>query len=302
MRFPVYVAINIACWGAICWVIRWVWRRIATRHDVERFVGMLRLLTISAGLRQAQARDVQFAIADAVVRLRDVGVSGATFVPAEVEVVIGDEDWGRVGRAIEWTAAEVRIEIERQCEVAGWDLTGPVRVALVLDPAVRSLRPQVRSSTTHPTCAEDQLPVTTPIIGQQSGPALRVPHEPPGVTVRRVPGSAGGAVRVDEPLAATAACPGLFCEPDNERFAPVRAGSGDDSVLVGRSDTADVVIDEPTVSSHHCLFFRRDGRWYVRDTASKNGTFVNGQRVTGALALSDGDRIALGQRVAYRMR
>ena len=52
-------------------------------------------------------------------------------------------------------------------------------------------------------------------------------------------------------------------------------------VLVGRRLGCDIVIQYPTVSVHHfrinCV--ASNGYWYVEDLRSKNGTFVNRQRV-----------------------
>lgn len=58
----------------------------------------------------------------------------------------------------------------------------------------------------------------------------------------------------------------------------------DDRFSVGSSVRSDLVVDDdPYVSSGHCLLERRVGsRMFVRDRKSKNGTFVNGNRVEAA--------------------
>ena len=51
-------------------------------------------------------------------------------------------------------------------------------------------------------------------------------------------------------------------------------------VVVGAADTCDVAVDDPYISAVHCDLERRPhGRLLVRDRASKNGTFVNGNRI-----------------------
>ncbi|HEU5058378.1 MAG TPA: sigma 54-interacting transcriptional regulator [Kofleriaceae bacterium] len=57
--------------------------------------------------------------------------------------------------------------------------------------------------------------------------------------------------------------------------------SGDDArVVVGAAATCEVAIDDPYISAIHCELERRPhGRLLVRDRKSKNGTFVNGNRV-----------------------
>ena len=62
---------------------------------------------------------------------------------------------------------------------------------------------------------------------------------------------------------------------------------------LGRSLSADVEIDEPSVSRRHALIVRQDGQTYLLDDGSRNGTWHNGIRVDRAF-LSDGDTIDLG--------
>ena len=49
-------------------------------------------------------------------------------------------------------------------------------------------------------------------------------------------------------------------------------------VLVGRATTCDLVIGHPEVSGRH-LRIRNDGRWLVEDLSSRNGTFLDAERV-----------------------
>lgn len=62
---------------------------------------------------------------------------------------------------------------------------------------------------------------------------------------------------------------------------------------LGRSLSADIEIDDATVSRRHALIVRQDGQTYLLDDASRNGTWHNGVRVDRAL-LRDGDTIELG--------
>jgi transcriptional regulator with PAS, ATPase and Fis domain len=67
----------------------------------------------------------------------------------------------------------------------------------------------------------------------------------------------------------------------------------DARVVVGASSEATIVLRDSTVSRLHAELAPQDDGLWVRDLGSKNGTFVNGVRVTGALAL-DGALIELG--------
>jgi pSer/pThr/pTyr-binding forkhead associated (FHA) protein len=62
---------------------------------------------------------------------------------------------------------------------------------------------------------------------------------------------------------------------------------------LGRSLSADVEIDESSVSRRHALIVRQDGQTYLLDDGSRNGTWHNGVRVDRAV-LNDGDTIDLG--------
>ncbi len=58
---------------------------------------------------------------------------------------------------------------------------------------------------------------------------------------------------------------------------------------IGRWQDNDIVVDDRWVSRNHARI-RRDGeRYVVEDLGSKNGTFVNGQRIAGPTELADGD-------------
>src|SRR3954471_1951089 len=67
---------------------------------------------------------------------------------------------------------------------------------------------------------------------------------------------------------------------------------------LGRSHTADVVLEDPSVSRRHAIIVRRDGRTVLLDDRSLNGVQVNGQLVSEA-PLAHGDEILLG-RIAVR--
>ena len=69
--------------------------------------------------------------------------------------------------------------------------------------------------------------------------------------------------------------------------------------LAGRAGGAEVYLPEASVSREHARFFLREGRLHVADLNARNGTFVNGKRVTLA-PLAPGDEIRLG-RVRLRL-
>ena len=70
---------------------------------------------------------------------------------------------------------------------------------------------------------------------------------------------------------------------------------------IGRRSNCDIVLEFPNISSQHCELELRDGYWHIRDTKSRNGVKVNGERVTNKY-LHPGDEIAIAKHryeVAY---
>jgi hypothetical protein len=63
---------------------------------------------------------------------------------------------------------------------------------------------------------------------------------------------------------------------------------------IGRSKEADVRIDDRYASSIHARVFSREGRFYVEDMNSTNGTLLNGATLHGEAEAIDGDTIQIG--------
>ena len=67
---------------------------------------------------------------------------------------------------------------------------------------------------------------------------------------------------------------------------------------IGREpDNAIVILDDAYISGHHVKLTVADGRVLVDDLASKNGTYLNGSRLSRQQALHVGDRIQVGYTV-----
>lgn len=72
-------------------------------------------------------------------------------------------------------------------------------------------------------------------------------------------------------------------------------------INVGRGGANEIVIEDESISRLHAQIHRnRDGGFSITDMDSLNGTFVNGDRVRGTMALNPGDTVAFG-RVATRL-
>ncbi len=124
--------------------------------------------------------------------------------------------------------------------------------------------------------------------GAATGPpsARHVPPEDAATTVHRPepprPGPAAQAVQARP-----------WLEVAGERYPLIAS-----MTVLGRDETADVVLDDPGISRRHCeVRVIQDGPQLVshlRDLGSTNGTFVNGEQ-TDAVRLTEGDEITVGR-------
>ena len=69
---------------------------------------------------------------------------------------------------------------------------------------------------------------------------------------------------------------------------------GDKPVVVGRSPEADIVLADDKVSRFHCGVRIDHGIAMVKDLGSRNGTYVNAQRIDAPTPLRTGDHIRIG--------
>lgn len=84
--------------------------------------------------------------------------------------------------------------------------------------------------------------------------------------------------------------------PCTGQMIPVPIGSA----LVGRGSGAHLVIDDSGISRRHVrLHSDAAGRVVLTDLGSRNGTYVNGERVSEVI-LSDGDKISMGSTIVLK--
>jgi hypothetical protein len=69
---------------------------------------------------------------------------------------------------------------------------------------------------------------------------------------------------------------------------------GPAGVVVGRSRSCDIVLDDPNVSREHAEIRPRGGSWVLTDLGSTNGVTINGRRIERPEVLKPGDEIELG--------
>jgi predicted component of type VI protein secretion system len=78
------------------------------------------------------------------------------------------------------------------------------------------------------------------------------------------------------------------------RSASTTLKLGDGVTSIGRHDDCLIRIKSAQVSRRHCEVFEVSDKLTIRDLGSSNGTFVNGKKVSGQLALKPGDELTVG--------
>jgi two-component system cell cycle response regulator len=74
----------------------------------------------------------------------------------------------------------------------------------------------------------------------------------------------------------------------------------DGPAVIGRDKSATVHLDDKGLSRQHARVVHSGARWSIEDLASRNGTFVDGERIQKAALLDDGARIILSANVVLR--
>lgn len=89
----------------------------------------------------------------------------------------------------------------------------------------------------------------------------------------------------------------MLVNKENDDCLPVLAWENS----IGRGRSCDITLGDMTVSRDHCVLLRREAGWFISDTGSKYGTFVNGKRVEERTPVYINDEIKVG-RTALTLR
>ena len=89
----------------------------------------------------------------------------------------------------------------------------------------------------------------------------------------------------------------LVVQIDQPKTAPVTRRCETDPIVIGRSESADIPLSDGSISRRHARLLRVEGRWFVEDLGSRNGTQLNGQVIRKSEALKPGDQIRVGDTV-----
>jgi FhaA, N-terminal domain/FHA domain len=261
-------------------------------------------------------------IASAIRRAMDdraaVLGQGRTIVPNLFTVELSDTDYERLSGYDEELEEELIAAAQEHAESQRYQPGGPLQVSFAsandLETGVFRLRTStVRRPGSASHRSDDREPRDSQ--GYAAGPASGAaaggvgvaggPVAPPGHTPR--PGPADSGLEATQRQPTPPQPPPRRVNPadrpwldvDGERYPLMGA-----ITVLGRDDTADIILDDPGISRRHSeIRVTNDGPHLVasiRDLGSTNGTFVNSERISSQ-RLSDGDRITVGRTsVVYR--
>lgn len=72
------------------------------------------------------------------------------------------------------------------------------------------------------------------------------------------------------------------------------------AAVIGRAPNAELRVEDDGISRTHARIRAETGRAWVEDMGSRNGTFVNGAKITAPIELRDGDKIQVGRGTVIR--
>jgi len=225
---------------------------------------------------------------------------GRTFVPNLFTIELAPTDFERLTGFSDALTDELVASAQEHAESQRYQPGGPFQVHFLsaedLETGVFRVRPSTAKGA----------PPATPAAAPPATPAAGPPASSP-VTAEPVPAEkwawapAGAAavppVARPEPVAPahhhTRPAQRPWLDVDGNRY-PLFAAI----TVLGRDNTADVILDDPGISRRHTeIRVTSDGPHLVasiRDLGSTNGTFVNGERITSQ-HLTDGDRVNVGR-------
>ena len=65
--------------------------------------------------------------------------------------------------------------------------------------------------------------------------------------------------------------------------------------VIGRDATCEITVDDPSTSRHHARFVPTARGYIVEDMGSRNGTFVNNERIEDEREIKQGDYLRIGK-------
>jgi hypothetical protein len=265
--------------------------RRGTPEAADRLSAVVGNLFASMGpgfSERASYRALQRRVLTGALRLRTISVNGVVRIPGTLDVALAPEDEPTVRAAASTFLSDIGSALAIRAKRAGWQVDGDVDLRFVGDTEVEPGRPLVTRRARPDDRAEEVVPrgrakpapaVTLAFASTQSG------YEP----TRSYLAGASAPARA-----------ALVLRPVRDGLEPIRIRPDGEPVVVGRRAEAGRRADVDSVSARHCRFEFDGHGWRVADLDSKNGTFVNGVRISGPQRVRRGDVLQLGPAAVYR--
>ncbi|HEY8744920.1 MAG TPA: DUF3662 and FHA domain-containing protein, partial [Chloroflexota bacterium] len=226
-----------------------------------------RPFTRLAGSR-LQPVEIARALAKELVANRRVSV-GHVYAPNWFRAQLAEQDFRQCEPFLLQLQREIAQDLIRQAQRRKYDFVGTVSVELLADATLRRgdilASAEIRETEATYRPGVEATVARTSIFSVVSPPRVEAPPDdvaPVALTIR------------------------------DERGVEQHLQMAGEELRFGRGLDNDVVLDSLSVSREHARLLRADGL-FIEDLGSRNGTFVNGQRVQRA-RVGPGDRIRLG--------
>ena len=183
----------------------------------------------------------------------------------------------------------IRVVSERPDVMAADEVVIAVTLTAEAEPSLRVLKGGTHAFLNGVPIGADPRPLLHGDRLAMAGAEVRFGDEASLQETQRVVAADAAPDAIASPGAALARSRGrLVSLGDGREFAIDASGA-----RLGRDVQSDIVLRSPAASRHHAVINRTSSGYVIEDT-SRNGTWVNGGRVRGALALARGDLLRLG--------
>ena len=72
--------------------------------------------------------------------------------------------------------------------------------------------------------------------------------------------------------------PKITLEVSGVEYTTSKVFKFDSEIMIGRENASDIILQQATVSAGHANIIPLNGKWYLRDFNSTNGTYLNGTK------------------------
>lgn len=82
---------------------------------------------------------------------------------------------------------------------------------------------------------------------------------------------------------------------DGKRWGDMHRLHDGDMLTLGRVASNDIPVADERCSRQHCALYQQGDDWFVRDLGSRNGTRLNGEKISEPKVIKSGDWIRIGK-------